>query len=894
MEQVEKDETHKAVPSARKSKENLHKASPKNGIPPKRAVTAADRTKTPTAPIASRPTVSSMTRNVPKESLSKASSRPLSTADEGRPRSNVTASTTPTLGRKWRNSASSVDTPTKTIIDTANGKTGDAEHRPLSSSERAESTSPVKFLLRSPSKRSTLASSPAIGKSSHSTAGAPLRTASTRGADAGRAQSGTGSSRSGRIGTSPTPIKTMTSGSNGRAPSNRVTGATKATSIRAPSPLKKVRPGLGTRKSTLSVTIEQRLREMSLVHQMLHAAMAEEGDEDDEVKEAYGKQMDEQLAALKARLEEAKVEEGLVDSGPETNDQPAAAGSSDPTLPADEIVATTADDRQIDVTAHQTETSPEESRLKEQETVLTKNDWDCMNRELSDRRTELEGLKGVFLKMDDELNSVRAQKDQELSHMQQVVESLQDSICRLHETRERELHDVKTSLAQEHKDIVLGLQDSIRELQETRDRDLQDVRMSLEREHKEVVSGFQDTIRRLHEMQGDLEQSSESTVEEIRSTYQIQQEQLQAALTSAQADNVKLRSSLEESLSSEIDRSNQLRATLAFVHDSAIKLRIERDGDQSSFEQKVQEALAERDGLMAEVSELRAEMETVRQQFSDLGQERNAAQASNADILRQLSENVSNLQQQLTDSHNEELAILEKKVEAEQKLAATQKMLDDLREKHQRLSADHEIELSTMRSLRQELERSRIEAQDAHDALELDYVTTQSQLDSVQAELADARSKGQNAINEGIAKVQLELGKTTEACAKLGSELEKAQAEAQKYKTKACELGSALKVTTAELVELRTERPSGGSYSGSPVPNGLRSSRWAREDRDGECDSDDIKAIDRMIDRMERIVPSPPKSSPEITYRHVRPSSNGHVQYRGDSTTDGDDEAQDS
>ncbi len=50
-----------------------------------------------------------------------------------------------------------------------------------------------------------------------------------------------------------------------------------------------------------------------------------------------------------------------------------------------------------------------------------------------------------------------------------------------------------------------------------------------------------------------------------------------------------------------------------------------------------------------------------------------------------------------------------------------------------------------------------------------------------------------------------------------------------------------------------------------------------------------------MIDRMERIVPSPPpKASPAIAYRHVRPSSDGHVQYRGDSTTDGDDEAQDS
>lgn len=61
----------------------------------------------------------------------------------------------------------------------------------------------------------------------------------------------------------------------------------------------------------MSVTIEQRLREMELVHQMLQVAMAEDGDESDEVKEEYGKRVDESLASLRTKLEEARRNEGL-------------------------------------------------------------------------------------------------------------------------------------------------------------------------------------------------------------------------------------------------------------------------------------------------------------------------------------------------------------------------------------------------------------------------------------------------------------------------------------------------------------------------------------------------------------------------------------------------------
>ncbi|KAL8920649.1 MAG: hypothetical protein Q9208_006131 [Pyrenodesmia sp. 3 TL-2023] len=793
--------------AARKSKEILHKASPKNGIPPKRAVTAADRKGTPTTPIASRQTESSMTRNVPKGSLSKASSRPLSTADRGRTHSTVTASTTPTLGRKSRNAVTSVDDPTKQRPDALTSTIGDVDHKPLSS-ERAKSTSPVKFLLRSSSKRSTPASSK-------------------------RDPSGTGSTRSGRVGSSPAPAKPLTNPSTSKTPGNQPAGTTKAASIRAPSPLKKVRPGLGTRKSTMSVTIEQRLREMSLVHQMLHAAMAEEGDEDDDVKESYGKQMDEQLAALKARLEQAKMEENLVDSGPETDVQPTANGPSCPTIPADVNLLTTVDDPQVNATAHETDDSMHESHLKEQETITLEqleevdvsalddvspgelkvgmwqpsksqdyeilqssthhetsklrnavNHWmvdltstqvtnENNEREVASLKTTNERLQAKVQELEtsicalrDELEGVRGQKDRELNHAQGVIEGLQDSIRSLHETKERELHDV-LSFAQKHEEAV-------------------------------------------------------SASEEMRNTHWTQQEELRAALASAHEDNVKLRYSLvrgEESLSLEIAKSNRLCADTEVFRQQIADLREEKDAAQAS-NAELQKELSE----AAKSNQMHERKELVRQQIADL-EKKNAPQPSSAELLKMLAETAQSSQLQTALACQNE----EKKVEAQQELAATQGVLDDLRQKHQQLTAEHELELQTMRSLRQELERNRAEAQDTYENLELEHVTMQSQLD------ADARSVARDAIDQEITKLQIELEKAREAWAKLDSELEKAQAEAEQYKTKARELHSALKVTTAELVELRTERPSGSSYSGSPVPTaGLRSSRWAREDRNGE------------------------------------------------------------
>lgn len=61
----------------------------------------------------------------------------------------------------------------------------------------------------------------------------------------------------------------------------------------------------------MSISLEQSLREMEVVHTMLQVAMAEDGDSTDEAKEEYGKKVDESLAAIRTKLEEARRSQGL-------------------------------------------------------------------------------------------------------------------------------------------------------------------------------------------------------------------------------------------------------------------------------------------------------------------------------------------------------------------------------------------------------------------------------------------------------------------------------------------------------------------------------------------------------------------------------------------------------
>ncbi|KAI4154265.1 MAG: hypothetical protein L6R39_001432 [Caloplaca ligustica] len=941
---------------------SVHQSSPKNGILSKRIVPATDKKTNATPPTASRATASSTARNTPNGSLSRASSRHLSSTD-GRHSQAAPASSKPSsIRRKHGNSVSSTEGFTKLSLDASSAEGEDAENKPPSPSERAGSISPVKSIIKPSSRPSSLASSTAAGKTTRSTLAHLSKAMSTRGADEGRARPGTNTVRNGRTRPSPAEAKATTNGSIRKK--TIIDAASPATSAlrseingvssnRPPSPPKKVRPGLGTRKSTMSVTIEQRLREISLVHQMLHAAMAEEGDEDDEVKEAYGKQMDDTLAALKSKLEDAKREEALVEAGSESQVEISTNGNPDHALAIIEGPAVPSDDHQfrndtfqagavdekaleerekvlleqlegVDVSSTD-DISPRELKVAKLELLKVRSDLESLqasseeevgglretietltnrlhsiqaSHQSKERETnslaranehlqeklrllesdtdgnvghhgdsaeELRNDQGQLVEAKNEeihssqetikalkaeIDELQASKQREEQYSRQVVKALQDRI----ESSERELSqhraaaaDLETRILQCEKSVnehegtadalryeldevqaskdremthyqeaIEALQDRIRQLSETKERELQAIKQLLAQEHEEAVAElrveFDDALAKKEEdvkQQATSKDAGDSLVEELRDTYQSQLE--------------------------------QLRATLGSVHASNTELRHELDDNKKHYEEALSKLKRELEHSTAEISRLHAEIETARQQFLDIGKEKDVAQStieSNAEVLKQLTDGVSSLQQQLTASKDEELALLERNARNEKELAATETLLDEQRNENQRLVANHKSELESTRSLRADLERQYMEMQDAHDHLQLEHVILLSQIDSLRSDLAEASAKGKVAVDQRLAELGSELEAAKEAKTELNNQLqnakadlEKATIEVDKHKTRRRELESALKVTTAELMELRTERPNGSSYSGSPVPKaGLRSSRWAKED----------------------------------------------------------------
>jgi hypothetical protein len=60
----------------------------------------------------------------------------------------------------------------------------------------------------------------------------------------------------------------------------------------------------------MSIDTVQRLKEWHLITDMVRIAMAQDGDEDDDLKMEYNKKMDEDLANLKAKLGDIKNDDG--------------------------------------------------------------------------------------------------------------------------------------------------------------------------------------------------------------------------------------------------------------------------------------------------------------------------------------------------------------------------------------------------------------------------------------------------------------------------------------------------------------------------------------------------------------------------------------------------------
>lgn len=288
------------------------KSPPKKGIPPKRLSTANKRPVAPTPASMSKTNALSNSRNAPGSGLSKPPTRPPASSSARRPATNLAGTTSHkksssinSLDRTSKGDPSALDENTqptngKTDVKrygTGRGEPLQANDNPSQDKVRQGQTVGVAQNTNSPTSKSVPRSTPNPRLSG---GGIPPRNSRPKVSSPKRNAVGNEAPRK-RLSTipaSPAPIQSAS------IPS--------ASAVQPPSAtVRAARPALGPRKSTTSMTIEQRLREMDAVHQMLRIAMAEEGDENDEVKEDFGK-VDESLASLRTRIEEVRRNEGFV------------------------------------------------------------------------------------------------------------------------------------------------------------------------------------------------------------------------------------------------------------------------------------------------------------------------------------------------------------------------------------------------------------------------------------------------------------------------------------------------------------------------------------------------------------------------------------------------------
>ncbi|KAL8736726.1 MAG: hypothetical protein Q9166_000092 [cf. Caloplaca sp. 2 TL-2023] len=696
--------------------------------------------------------------------------------------------------------------------------------------------------------------------------------------------------RTGRPATNPTS-RPMLTGSVKRGPSVVLTSpsvvvhkpdSTSAIPNRSSLSPKKQRPGLGTRKSTMSATVEQRLREMSVVHEMLRAAMAEDGTEDDEAKAEYGKQMDETLAALRARLEEARNIEGRLTTEPQpdtrTNEEDAVTGANEvkpppedhgqasesTSIPHDSMSYAHRDlDGNVELLKSQSDDESLQAAKQEEVQGLRKtiDQLSKTNEVMQAKLLELQSSNELEVRRHlDTLEELRAELDQvnkakehaallseqavaSLEHEVQQLEvskvSLQDRLQQIHESTEREArqHD------EEHGQVVSALRQDLHETRCSKDRETSHLQQALEALQKTIQEVSEEKERDIDTLRYNLAAEHEEVVSNLR---------LELDDAFAKGEQVV---GLQDNVAKSKFQLDEVRATLATLHVSNTELRHALDNAGQQHKKEVSSLKIALDDSKAEVA--RSLNEVTAEKLEQISSLENAkviadtALRSTEEALKQESENAASLHRRLKLLENEYQALLERTTRVEESL---NRLSNDCRA-IQQLAADYQSELSQLRTdyaadealivQLEGAERNNKGLEQTVNALWAEIHSKDESLQILQTQVESLRTQGgPTAESNGVLKdSNLPTGLD-----ELTAQLHLAQDASNMQEARIRELENALKVkievANDELVKLETKQLNGHGYFGGLVPRTSPwSRRWAKMNGDSNgriAESDDL------------------------------------------------------
>ncbi|KAL8782987.1 MAG: hypothetical protein Q9213_004944 [Squamulea squamosa] len=798
--------------------------------PAKRLAGSTIKPSTPIPTSATKPTMASVSRSTPTGGPAK---DPSGYTVRSRPQSTALSSVTPIAAHKSKASLSSAAGSSKGALVMSSGGNRGGENTPLTQNAKSRSISPIKPIPKATVKQST-----------------PRRPSTVK----------------------PTVTRSTQRTSNVVLPSP-VPNPISTPSTRSSPPPAKTRPGIGPRKSTMSVTIQQRLREMSLVHEMLRAAMAEDGDESDDLKDEYGKQADDSLAALKARLEEAKTLEGsFIAEKPSTNETSSNADqfhTSDAGQPISRL-----EDHDRSSAAQPLDglsTTANESTDKAKDVHSGRRSIDT----IEGLRADLERSYQAKSSLKHEVQQLEVSKQHLVDRHQKTIDSLEQQIRQ---------HEVKRSeAAEQHSGIVSALRLELQEMANSKDREINHLGAALE--------GLQTTVQELTE-------AKEREIDALKDSLAIEHEDVVA----------KFKSQLDE-----------VRATLAFLHASNTELRQTSD-DYKKEIFELNFALDASKAHVARLSEENAEGLKQIQDLYDTNETMHTALKSVEENLKQKSEDAARLYRQLKASEAEYQSTIDKALQIEEELAR----LHDEFKSSQRLAEDDRSELIRIQSANESLIEQLAEQKPAVtnfqqrvDTLGQELHDKDASLRELQTQLETLRTEHESITKRDDVIISPDV---TAKLEELTTQLHKAQAMVEQKATRIRELESASKVIKAELIELKTNRSDGSSNSGSPTRKlDLRSSLWPKKDGSingtggesgelvagedlsshvqgqlagmqarlrqmGDMNEELIERDKKLVRKMDRVLSPSRTQSPKplaLMYRHVKASPDalhGHDQ----------------
>ena len=470
---------------------------------------------------------------------------------------------------------------------------------------------------------------------------------------------------------------------------------------------------------------------MEVVNEMLTAAMADEGEEAEELKEQYGKKADETLATLREKLEEARRAEGKAVTPPIQVENK----TEDSTVPP----------------ATSTGDSDDESRRRE---------------DVDDLRAALNGSQDMISILQSEVKDLRTKisdssipwKDSDTIERatQNAQQEHNSALERLRSQHEQELGDIRKALADSEASHQIYVEESVRSLEDAK--------------HAALSQESEKTVRLLEEQHNAHDQelrsmqdgmvSSKKDVEEQKNIYDDRLRVLEADMelsrrtASDAASNVRTLESERNDLSKQLEQEREKSKTefdsaqrrfgdLLLEKDEALAVK---DKDFSSLQREFEElqftqsreleeveakASNERDDLKAELVTLKDEIRESQQSQLDTSQLHEDTIAAKDRELDTIGEVVSGLQDEIH-------SLLESK---EREVDATKV---ELIEEHERilskLHAEHQLELQKAHDQTQaNLAGSQTDLSREIQRLNDEYSLTKQQLEGTIAEVLESK-----------------------------------------------------------------------------------------------------------------------------------------------------------